>query len=455
MKRPSVDALPDPFMRLINAPRDSPPNGVAASLARDLDSRLLMVARMGSRLDTINQGSISQPVKSIELFSGAGGLALGLEQAGFHTVGLFERDSDACATLRLNRPNWLVHEGDVKEADYAALGPVDLIAGGPPCQPFSMGGKARGYEDQRDMFPQAVRAVRELHPRAFLFENVRGLLRPAFADYVEFIRLQLTYPEFPVSANVDWPTNLRRLQRHHTADGASKGLVFNVTINLADAADYGTPQRRHRVFFVGFRADLDVGWSFPAVTHTQDELLRAQYVTGTYWRENHMSIKTIPSAPQAQEKRIAALGSEELLPLLGRWRTVRDALHGLSEPRPDPVESTLSNHRFQPGARSYPGHTGSPFDEPAKALKAGDHGVPGGENMLRRPDGSVRYFTVRESARIQTFPDDWSFASSWTESMRQLGNAVPVELARVVAASIAAKLAPRVKKTAQPASPSR
>lgn len=93
-----------------------------------------------------------------------------------------------------------------------------------------------------------------------------------------------------------------------------------------------------------------------------------------------------------------------------------------------------------PGARSYTGHTGSPLDEPAKTLKAGDHGVPGGENMLARPDGTVRYFTVRESARLQTFPDDYIFAGSWTESMRQLGNAVPVGLARPIAADIAARL---------------
>ncbi len=96
----------------------------------------------------------------------------------------------------------------------------------------------------------------------------------------------------------------------------------------------------------------------------------------------------------------------------------------------------ILNHRFQAGAKSYPGHTGSPLDEPAKTLKAGVHGVPGGENMLLRPDGSIRYFTVRESARLQTFPDELIFHGSWTETMRQLGNAVPVTLATVVADSI-------------------
>jgi len=93
----------------------------------------------------------------------------------------------------------------------------------------------------------------------------------------------------------------------------------------------------------------------------------------------------------------------------------------------------ILNHVGNPGARVYPGHTGSPLDEPAKTLKAGDHGVPGGENMLRRPDGTVRYFTVREAARLQTFPDAYHFQGAWTEAMRQLGNAVPVALARAVA----------------------
>ena len=98
------------------------------------------------------------------------------------------------------------------------------------------------------------------------------------------------------------------------------------------------------------------------------------------------------------------------------------------------------NHRLQAGARIYPGHTGSPLDLPAKTLKAGDHGVPGGENMLVRTDGSVRYFSVRESARLQTFPDGYELHGAWSEAMRQLGNAVPVTLAQVVASSVATHL---------------
>jgi DNA (cytosine-5)-methyltransferase 1 len=118
---------------------------------------------------------------------------------------------------------------------------------------------------------------------------------------------------------------------------------------------------------------------------------------------------------------------------------VRDAINDLPDPEKF-LTNKIPNHRFNPGARSYPGHTGSPLDEPAKTLKAGDHGVPGGENMLARTDGTVRYFTVREAARLQTFPDDYIFRGAWTEAMRQLGNAVPVRLAEVVASSVAKTL---------------
>ena len=123
------------------------------------------------------------------------------------------------------------------------------------------------------------------------------------------------------------------------------------------------------------------------------------------------------------------------------YRRLRDAIGDLPDPELQPeLAAACLNHRFQGGARSYVGHTGSPLDEPAKTLKAGVHGVPGGENMLRRADGSVRYFSVRESARLQTFPDKYRFHGSWTESMRQLGNAVPVKLAQAVGENVARHL---------------
>jgi DNA (cytosine-5)-methyltransferase 1 len=374
-------------------------------------------------------------LKSLELFSGAGGLALGLEGAGFENVGLVERNHDACNTIRLNRPQWNLLQNDIRQIDFSDFGKVDLVAGGPPCQPFSMGGKARGNEDLRDMFPQAVRAVRALQPQAFIFENVRGLLRPAFQNYVEYIRLQLMYPDFPTSENVAWDKNLARLQRHHNSTSAKVGLSYRVTLNLADAADYGVPQRRHRVFFVGFRSDLDTGWSFPSPTASLDDLLRAQYITKDYWA--YHGINAPRQIPSRWNNNVQKLSTADLFNPLARWKTVRDAIAGLGFPK---KISSDPNQYFQPGAKSYPGHTGSPIDEPSKALKAGAHGVPGGENMLVQRNGDVRYFTVRESARIQTFPDNFIFSGSWSESMRQLGNAVPVSLAQAVAESVAKHL---------------
>jgi DNA (cytosine-5)-methyltransferase 1 len=128
---------------------------------------------------------------------------------------------------------------------------------------------------------------------------------------------------------------------------------------------------------------------------------------------------------------------------------VRDAISDLPKPKRR-EHARFANHQFWPGARSYKGHTGSPLDAPSKTLKAGDHGVPGGENMLAMPSGSVRYFTVRESARLQTFPDDYVFRGAWSEAMRQLGNAVPVRLAEVVCGSIADLLRPLEPPAAPP-----
>jgi DNA (cytosine-5)-methyltransferase 1 len=120
-----------------------------------------------------------------------------------------------------------------------------------------------------------------------------------------------------------------------------------------------------------------------------------------------------------------------------RWRTLRDAIRGLPRPLGDYVEHPdWLHHQGWPGARQYPGHTPNDLDRPAKTVKAGVHGVPGGESVLREDDGTIRYMTVRETARVMTFPDGWRLEGPRGEQMRQLGNAVPVELARVMAESV-------------------
>jgi len=378
-------------------------------------------------------------LRSVELFTGAGGLALGSAIAGFHHEAVIEMNRYACETILENQlaghplvADWRLHPIRVERFDYSSVPEgVDLVAGGPPCQPFSIGGKHQAHQDRRDMFPQAVRAVRELRPRAFVFENVKGLTRQSFKNYFEYIKLQLSYPEIARREREAWESHLTRLERYHTG-GRHDGLWYRVVARLCNAANYGVPQRRERVFIVGFRCDQPQEWSFPEPTHSERSLLVSKREGGEYWERHGISKmnRLAPASPFMADFLVDTVET-------GRkpWVTVRDALSDLPDPR-TPKARMVSNHVFQSGARTYPGHTGSPLDEPAKTLKAGDHGVPGGENMIRYPDGKVRYFTVREAARLQTFPDDYLFHGCWTEAMRQLGNAVPVKLASVIVGSV-------------------
>jgi len=383
-------------------------------------------------------------MRSLELFAGGGGLGLGLDLAGFEPAAVVEWDKWCCDTIRHNQAlgyplvkNWKVHHVDAKEFDYAALGDIELISGGPPCQPFSLGGKHKGYDDARDMFPTAVKAVRTLQPRAFIFENVKGITRPSFANYFQYIQLQLSYPEIIIRPMESWLEHLGRLEQQRTS-GKYNGLGYNVVTRVLNAADYGIPQQRERVFFVGFRSDSGQRWSFPEATHSYEALLRTQFHTGEYWR-GHSAKKWEREQHYARVKPNILRLLESKDASLQPWHTVRDAIFDLPEPNSRAARSIL-NHNFQSGAKPYPGHTGSPLDLPAKTLKAGGHGVPGGENMIDFGDGTYRYFTVRESARLQTFPDGYLFHGSWSETMRQLGNAVPVRLAHVVGSSVAIQL---------------
>lgn len=389
-------------------------------------------------------------MKSVELFVGAGGLALGTSRAGMHHEAVIEWDKNACDTLRRNQADGVpelqdcqIVQGDVRDYDFLKhRGSVDLVIGGPPCQPFSLGGKHKGYEDRRDMFPQAVRAVREIRPKAFIFENVKGLLRQNFANYYQYILLQLEFPNILRQGDEDWATHKGRLEKVKTSGRSSSGLKYNVVFQLLNAADYGVPQCRQRVLIVGIRSDLGVRFSFPEPTHSYDALLHSQYVSGEYWERHKVPRSKRPPLPASLRRRVEDLSPLWPIMLPKPWLTVRDAISDLPRIRVGQTSRKIANHYLNPGAKSYPGHDGSPWDKPAKTLKAGDHGVPGGENTLRFEDGSVRYFSVRECARLQTFPDNWTLEGSWTESMRQLGNAVPALLAETVAKELVAVLRP-------------
>ncbi len=352
-------------------------------------------------------------MRSVELFSGCGGLALGLARAGFHHDLLVEWKAEPIETLLLNKDrgvehvrDWNVLREDVSRIDWTRYRGVELVAGGPPCQPFSIGGKHRGHADDRDMWPETIRSVREIGPSAFLFENVRGLGRPAFSSYLEWIVESLKRPKIERRRGETHGRHVERLCRERRD--------YDVIAIRLDAANYGAPQRRHRIIIAGIDRERGIELAAPRQTHSLARLAWDQDVTGSYWKRHRIRKSVKPAL------------SLSVIPPGLPWMTVRDALRGLGTP------SDRGNHAFQDGARAYVGHTGSHLDAPAKALKAGDHGVPGGENMMVRDDGSVRYFTVREAARLQGLPDDFRFNSVWSESMRQLGNAVPAQLSEAL-----------------------
>ena len=287
------------------------------------------------------------------------------------------------------------------------------------------------------MFPYAIRAIERLSPKAFVFENVKGLLRETFSDYFEYIILRLSYPDFAPSKNADWGSHLDKLR---TIEKYSYiGKKYNVQYKLLNAADFGVPQTRERVVIVGTRSDLKMSWSFPVETHSEDRLLWDMYITGEYWDRLKVAESARPVLDVSLKEKVSRLEDKygmfepELLP----WKTVRDILSDTPDPESD---HGIIDHIFRDGARTYPGHTGSDFDWPSKTIKAGGHGVPGGENMIRFSDGSVRYLTTFEAKRIQTFPDDFVIKGAWGEAMRQIGNAVPVLLAEKIGRELAKKL---------------
>lgn len=392
---------------------------------------------------------------SVELFTGGGGLARAMHDVGFRHLVVNEVERRAAETLRRNdatpyQPTaagpttltdpWPLIEGDVRDIDFRPWqGRVDVVAGGVPCQPWSLGGAHKGYDDPRNLWPELFRCVRETRPRAVIAENVKGLLRPSFKPYYDYILRELAAPFERRVAGEDWRDHNARLIKA-LDDGSGKEVGdgepterYDVRYLLVNAADYGVPQVRWRVFVVAFRADLGLAdWSFPAPTHSETALRRAQ-ADGSYWDEHDLPRRipelTSPAAPPGDGT--------------ARWRTLRDAIHGLPEPCGDRVEHPDWLHHYGwPGARQYAGHTPNDLDRPAKTVKAGVHGVPGGETVLRRDDGSIRYMTVREVARIMTFPDTWRLDGPRGEQMRQLGNAVPVGLGVVIAGAVAAALHP-------------
>jgi DNA (cytosine-5)-methyltransferase 1 len=303
-----------------------------------------------------------KPLTVVELCAGAGGQALGLEQAGFEHRALVEIDADACRTLRHNRPEWNVVQGDITGFDAKPYHGIDLIAGGLPCPPFSVAGRQRGEADERNLFPAAFRIIHEAQPKAVMIENVRGLLDKRFDYYRELI----------------W----ERLRR----------LGYETRFELLNAADFGVPQNRPRVFIIGLRPDYAQAFQTPLKTPRANsvgdvlfDLMQSRGWKGAEdWREKAAGVA--PAIVGGSKKH----GGPDLGPTRARAAWAVLGVDGKG----------IANH---PPSKEYSG---------------------------------LPRLTVDMAARLQGFPDGWTITGGKTAAYRQAGNALPPPLAFAVAQAI-------------------
>jgi DNA (cytosine-5)-methyltransferase 1 len=395
------------------------------------------------------------PLTSIELFTGTGGLAEGLHLAGFRHLLAVELYARACESLRLNRAKdcddlaaaavasandgqWPLRPGAVQDVDFTPFqDKVDVLAGGVPCQPWSIAGKAEDIEEkiggERNLWPEMFRVAHQVRPRVIVAENVIGLTRPSFKAYFDYILDGLRAPhEQRLEKDEHWTHHHDRLRKRLKAKDLSPSDQYVVKAVPLNAADFGVPQLRKRLFIVAYRADLGLEWIPPEATHSQSSLVR-DLLGGAYWKRHGIS-------PRREVV-------ESLSPMLPDdkepWRTLRDGIQGLVEPELDRRPSPGPPHHVGwPDARRYRGHQPSDLDWPSKTIKAGVHGVAGGELTLIDRRGRYRYMTVREVARLMSFGDEWRLAGTRGPQMRQLGNAVPVDMAKAIGRSVLAQLRP-------------
>lgn len=301
---------------------------------------------------------------SIEICAGAGGQALGLAMAGFSHVALVEYEMDYCTVLKQNCPNWNVYCLDVK--NFSGLkyrGKIDLLAGGVPCPPFSVAGKQLGKDDERDLFPEAIRLIREIQPKAVMLENVRGFLDPAFDEYRESILNQI------------------------------RNLGYQVQIKLLNASDYGVPQLRPRIVIVGIRNDIKASFTYP-----QEE----------------------PEKTKTVGETLADLISEN------GWKGASDWIKNANKIAPTIVGGSKKH--------------GGPDLGPVRARKAwsllGVDGLGIANEAPAQDYKGMPKLTPRMIARIQGFPDSWSFGKRKTTACRMIGNAFPPPVAKAVGEQI-------------------
>lgn len=324
--------------------------------------------------------------KVLELFAGAGGLAIGLEQSGIKCVALNEIDKWACETLRKNRPHWNVLEGDIKSFNFESYkNKVEIVTGGFPCQAFSYAGKKLGLEDARGtLFYEFARVVQEVNPLICIGENVKGLLS-------------------------------------HDKGKTLQGMIsildeigYNVVpVQVLKAINYNVPQKRERLILVGVRKDVNINYEYPTPYNTIYNLSDAL-------KKGRLYDKDVPKSPGSKypEHKKEVL---DLVPQKGYWRDL-----------PIDIQKEYMGKSFYLGG----GKTGMArrigWDEPCLTLTCS----PAQKQTERCHPEETRPFTVREYARIQTFPDSWDFAGSVSQQYKQIGNAVPCNLGKEIGYSI-------------------
>ena len=318
-------------------------------------------------------------ITGIELFAGAGGLALGLEQAGINNVAFIEFDKVCCETLKENRPEWNVICDDIHNVDFTPYKGVDFVSGGFPCQAFSYAGKKLGFEDTRGtLFHEYARCLKEVQPKMFLAENVRGLVSHDHGRTLETIL------------------------------SVFSSLGYTVQTKILNACYLGVPQKRERIVIIGIRNDLvnEIHYTFP---EPEKE-----------WTTLREGLKDCPvSQGQAYSERKKAV--LDLVPPGGCWVDLPE----------DIAKEYMGKSYYSGGGRRGMARRIS-WDEPCLTLTCS----PSQKQTERCHPDETRPFTVREYARIQSFPDDWDFVGGLTDQYKQIGNAVPVEMARRIGVSI-------------------
>lgn len=319
-------------------------------------------------------------IVGIELFAGAGGLALGLEQAGINDLAFVEFDKACCETLKANRPSWNVINRDIHDVDFSLYkNRIDVVSGGFPCQAFSYAGKKLGFDDTRGtLFHEYARCVNEVNPKMFLAENVRGLVSHDKGRTLETIL------------------------------SVFESLGYKVQYKILNACYYGVPQKRERIVIIGIRNDLTdtIQFNFPVPSSRQTTL-----------REGLAGCPQSPGQQYSDRKRKVL----ELVPPGGCWVDLPD----------DVAKEYMGASYYSGGGRRGMARRIS-WDEPCLTLTCS----PSQKQTERCHPDETRPFTIREYARIQSFPDDWEFVGGMGDQYKQIGNAVPVGLAKRIGEEI-------------------